>query len=615
MNPTEEIKAKLDIIDLVNEYFPLKQAGVNFKACCPFHEEKTPSFMVNRERQFYHCFGCNESGDIFTFIQKMENIEFPEALRILAVKAGVKLPEYNPKMQNLKTRLLDMQSEAAEWFAAQLKNSQAGQRALGYLKQERELKDETIKEWQLGYALDSWEALSKYLKSRGYTNEEILQSGLVAQKQGGTDYYDRFRARIMFPIKDYHGSIVGFTGRALPVAAKSAESNQVEVAKYINSPQSLIYNKSEVIFGLFQAKEEIKKRDKVVIVEGNMDVIASHQGQVKNVVAISGTALTAEQVKTLQRYTNNIVFCFDADEAGIRAVRRSIELAWSMEANVRVAAIDKEVAKDPDELVRKDAQKWRQMAESAPAAMDYFFDLYLARLDKKKVESKKEVAKELLNLIVKLESPIERDHYTKRLAGEIDVAESALREALDKVRKQTKTAIGREKTADKGDELPEERKTKIDRADKLMAYMAREAEFATYISENLELEYLPPDKIELYKALVVYYTKHYLTGAGREKLSQFIEDKRPDLLKYFNRIFLIADDLGDNYFESMEEIKKILYALKKFYGREKTQQIEKQIKNLEERLNAVNDKSEREEIKDQLSVLLKEFDQISFSLR
>jgi len=266
LSSTEEIKAKLDIVDVIQEYFPLKQAGVNFKARCPFHEEKTPSFMVNRERQFFHCFGCQESGDVFSFLQKMENIEFPEALKILANKAGVKLPEYNPQMANLKTRVLEMQAVAMAWFHNQLLNSAAGQKALSYLKDKRKLSAATIEEWQLGYALDSWDALSQYLKGKNFTHQEILQSGLVVPKERSQDYYDRFRDRVMFPIEDYHGNIVGFTGRTL---------KEDEGAKYINTPQTVVYNKSEVIFGLYKAKAAIKDEDQVVIVEGNMDVIAS----------------------------------------------------------------------------------------------------------------------------------------------------------------------------------------------------------------------------------------------------------------------------------------------------------------------------------------------------
>ncbi|PIR80867.1 DNA primase, partial [Candidatus Kuenenbacteria bacterium CG10_big_fil_rev_8_21_14_0_10_39_14] len=403
-----------------------------FKARCPFHEEKTPSFMVNRERQFFHCFGCQESGDVFSFLQKMENIEFPEALKILANKAGVKLPEYNPQMANLKTRVLEMQAVAMAWFHNQLLNSAAGQKALSYLKDKRKLSAATIEEWQLGYALDSWDALSQYLKGKNFTHQEILQSGLVVPKERSQDYYDRFRDRVMFPIEDYHGNIVGFTGRTL---------KEDEGAKYINTPQTAVYNKSEVIFGLYKAKAAIKDEDQVVIVEGNMDVIASSGAKIKNVVAVSGTALTVEQIRILKRLTNDFIFAFDADQAGIRAAERSIGLAWSEEAKVKVIAINQSLGKDPDEIIRRDVALWKKLIAAALPAMDYFFEMKFRGYQPEEIESKKQVARDLLNLIIQLASPLEYDYYLKKLAEKLEVREEALREAVKKARQQKKPGV------------------------------------------------------------------------------------------------------------------------------------------------------------------------------
>lgn len=604
LSPTEEIKSKLDIVDVIQEYFPLKQAGVNFKARCPFHEEKTPSFMVNREKQFFHCFGCNLGGDVFTFMQKIENIEFPEALKILANKAGVKLPEYNPKMANLKTRILEMQEVAVEWFAGQLLNSEAGKRALYYLRENRKLSDKVIREWKLGYALDSWEALGQYLKTKNFTNEEILQSGLVVAKDTG-GYYDRFRNRVMFPIEDYHGSVVGFTGRAL----KKEES-----AKYINTPQTAVYNKSEVIFGLYKAKQAIKDKGEVVIVEGNMDVLASHQAGVKNVVAISGTALTSDQIKSLKRLSNNFIFAFDADEAGIRAAQRSIVLAWQEEVSPKIIAIDSKIGKDPDDIIRKDVKLWQQLINEAKAAMDYFFEMKFIGYKGDDVQSKKVVARELLNLIIKLASPIEQDYYIKKLAERLEVREEALREAVGKARRQSRRGkravreteeaqVGRQKVVDK----------RMAMGERLLAYMIADADYAGYISENLAIEYLPIELQELYKSIIVYYTKKDKVG----DLEEFILAASPDLAGKLNQLAILKDSelSALSYNEATAEIKKYISYLKKDFTRRRLNETGKKIKEYELNLKSATGERERQEIKNKIDKLMAGFSDLSQELK
>lgn len=622
LSPTEEIKAKLDIVDVIQEYFPLRQAGVNMKARCPFHEEKTPSFMVNREKQFFHCFGCNESGDIFTFLQKMENIEFPEALRILAKKAGVKLPEYDPKISNLKTRLIDIQLEAARFFYGQLKNSEAGKRALSYLKEKRNLTDETIEEWKLGYALDSWEAVSKYLQSKKFMSEEILQSGLVVQKNNksayakataGNEFYDRFRDRVMFPIDDYHGNIVGFTGRTM---------KEDEPAKYVNSPQTLIYNKSEVIFGLYRAKQMIKEKDKVVIVEGNMDVITSHQAGIKNVVAVSGTALTESQIKILQRYTNNFVFCFDADAAGVRAAERSITLAWQAEVSVRVIRIDEKTGKDPDEVIRKDPKIWQELIDKAPLAMDYFFEVNLKEYEPENVESKKQVAKNLLNYIIKLASSIEQDFYTKKLAEAINVEESALREAIEKAIKSVHAKDkwgGRQEQANKQENAGgiESSRDKVNKkvlvGERLLAYLFMGDDYVEYIGENLLLEDLPEQLRNIYKLIIVYYTREYSQDVN---LFDFIVASDAGLTSQANKMLILAEEelAKMRSGEVMAEIKRGINYLKNERVRQSLSKLEGELKQAENELKVASNE-ERDQKKEQVEALLQEFSKLSVELK
>src|SRR4030042_614490 len=366
---TEEIKSKLDIIDVISEYIQLKQAGVNWRACCPFHNEKTPSFMVSRDKQIWHCFGCGEGGDAFTFVQKIEGIEFPEALRILAEKAGVKLKKVNPELASQRSKVLDINKLAAVFFHQVLLNSQEGKIARDYIEK-RKLSPETVENFKLGYAPNSWDKLLNILIKKGFKENDIFLAGLVVKNEK-SQLYDRFRQRLMFPIFDHLGNVVGFTGRILD------ESKADQGGKNINLPQTLIFNKSLIIFGLDKAKEEIKKQNLAVIVEGNMDVIASHQAGIKNVIASSGTALTLEQLKILSRYTNNLALSFDADLAGQLAADRGIDIALSLGLNIKIIQlppnIDGQAIKDPDDCIKKGINYWQEAIKQAESIMEFYF--------------------------------------------------------------------------------------------------------------------------------------------------------------------------------------------------------------------------------------------------
>jgi len=432
-NIIEEIKSKIDIVDLISEYIQLKPAGVNFKALCPFHREKTPSFFVSPERQIWHCFGaCNEGGDIFKFIMKIENVDFPEALRILAKKAGVEIDRRDYHFMSQKTKLSDILRMAAKFYHLILIESPLAEKARQYLK-ERGLKLETIKEFQLGFAPDRWDELYKFLTKKGFKEQDIESAGLIIKSTKypitqvpNPSYYDRFRNRIMFPINDLYGNPVGFTGRILP------ESEDKETAKYVNTPETPIYNKSRILYGLDKAKTFIKESDAAILVEGNMDVIACHQAGFKNVVASSGTALTIEQVKLIKRYTNNLLLAFDVDIAGETATQRGIDIALQEEINVKVIQVPE--GKDPDECIKENPQKWLKAVQEALPIMEYYFILAFKNKDPKKVEDKKEIAKILLPAIAKFADPIEQEHWLKILASKIDVSESSLRDKLKRLK-------------------------------------------------------------------------------------------------------------------------------------------------------------------------------------
>jgi DNA primase len=414
----QQIKDKLDIIDVISGYLKLTKAGINYKARCPFHNEKTPSFFISPERQIWHCFGCSKGGDMFGFIQDIEGVEFPEALRILAQRAGVKL-EYSSGFiaKDERSVLYEISETAARFFEKQLYHSSAGKRALEYLKN-RGLTEETTKEFRLGFAPSEWESLSAFLRTCGYKDKDIVEAGLAIKREGANGVYDRFRSRIVFPISDLNGQVVGFTGRVF-------EGDEKE-AKYINTPQTAIYDKSRILYGLNKAKTEIRREDKCVMVEGNMDALMSYQAGVQNVVATSGTALTPSHLKIIQRYTPNLGFCFDTDQAGAMATRRGIGLALANGLNVKVVEINDKECKDPADYVRKYGQGWSEIVSKAKPVIEFYFDKAKSGFDPNSADSKKTVVSVLAPFIKRLTSQVERSHWISQLAFLLRAGEDAV---------------------------------------------------------------------------------------------------------------------------------------------------------------------------------------------
>lgn len=435
MDAPEEIKSRIDIAELIGEYLPLKPAGSGaFKTLCPFHQEKTPSFYVSRTRQTWHCFGCDLGGDIFTFVEKLEGMEFREALEFLADKAGVTLPKFDGQKSSHKKRVYEVNDLAMRFFRSALASLPQAEDARAYLKK-RGVDDLTSDLFGLGYAPDSWDGLTNALLKKDVTSEEMLQAGLVGKRERGTGVYDRFRDRLMFPIADVHGNIVGFTGRVL--------NDQNKEAKYVNTPETQAYRKSAVLYGLDKAKGAIRNADMAVIVEGNMDVIASHQFEVLNVVASSGTALTAEQLTLLKRFTKNLAIAFDQDSAGKAATLRGLDVARGQDFNIKIISLPPEVGKDPDEAIRKDPELWKKAIAGAESIMDWIYKNAFRGRDAKKPEDKKLIAKDVLEEVRRISDPIERDHWIKKLAIGLNSSESAVRESLSRLRSSKGPAFPR----------------------------------------------------------------------------------------------------------------------------------------------------------------------------
>jgi DNA primase len=416
-----EIKDRLNVADVLSSYIQVKRSGANFKASCPFHNEKSASLMISPAKQIWHCFGCGEGGDIFGFVMKYENIDFPETLKLLADRAGVELPKYtneNSEQQKRRETLFKINELSAKYFNEVLLRSSVAEEARKYLES-RGLTAETIKDWMLGFAPNEYHLLENFLLKKNYKHQELLDAGVIAKNQR-SEFYDRFFNRVTFPIKNYTGEVVGFTARTLDKDAKAA--------KYINSPETEIYNKSKVIFGLHQAKQSIRKEDFAIVVEGNMDVISCHQAGFKNAVGSSGTAFTYDQLQTLSRLTKNLKFAFDTDAAGISATKRALDASLQLGFSVYIVKI--QGAKDPDELIKKDPKLFAKALEEAPLYLDYFFEKSFEKYDPSSVQEKKNVVATLVPLMRQLNDPLEIAHYTHILAQRLSVPERTVHEMM-----------------------------------------------------------------------------------------------------------------------------------------------------------------------------------------
>lgn len=421
-SPIQEIKNRLDIVEIVKEYVKLQKSGVNYRAPCPFHSEKTPSFFVSPSRQIWHCFGaCSEGGDIFKFIMKTEGVEFNEALRILAAKAGIQLKKQDPKLKNERQKVYEICEWATRFFEKNLETV-TGKKVEKYLL-DRKITKESIKEWRLGYSLNKWDSLVNFLSNKGYSYQDIEKAGLILKKQEGNGYYDRFRDRIIFPIFDFSSQPIGFGGRIF-------ESNKE--AKYINTPNTIIYDKSKVLYGLNKARNDIRKQDTCVLVEGYTDVIMSHQIGINNVVATSGTALTPYQLDILKRYTNNIITAFDMDIAGDSATKRGIDMAQEKDFNIKVAVMPQGL--DPADLIAKKPNQWQEIINKSLSIISFYFNNAFSIFDPEIPENKKEIAKIILPIIKSINSDIERDFWIQELAKKLKVKESAVLQDLQKIK-------------------------------------------------------------------------------------------------------------------------------------------------------------------------------------
>lgn len=424
-----EIKNRLSIQDVVAPYVKLKRAGRSITGLCPFHKEKTPSFHVSIDRGTFHCFGCGVGGDMFTFVEKIEGLDFKGALALLADKAGVEIV-YDPKAKESAShaeRLRDAMLKAVEFYQGRLtKDSEAYTYALS-----RGLTQKTIADWQLGVAPDDWRKLLEHLTSLGYTLDELKAAGLIKEADGkaGT-YYDRFRNRLMFPIRDMGGRTVAFTGRALNKNEPLGRDSAASQAKYLNSPETDLYHKSQVLFGLDKAKEAIRTRGFALLVEGQMDLLHAHQAGFENAIALSGTAFTADHARLLKRYSENLMLALDADSAGLSATQKSALVALA--AGMRVKAVRLPTGKDPADVMSEDAKDFTARVKAAESVVEFFLAI-LAERERDPHRLVLASEKIVLPLIRAIESPMEREHFIQSAAQALGLSAEAVRASMAKL--------------------------------------------------------------------------------------------------------------------------------------------------------------------------------------
>ena len=546
----EEIKSRISIEDLAGEYLELKRTGRNFKALSPWTNERTPSFIVSPDKQIWHDFSSGKGGDIFGFIMEVEGMNFREALEFLARKAGVEIETFNSKrskeIAEKKERLRKILQISSNFYQHMLIRDK---KALNYVFKKRKLSKEIVQDFKVGYAPNGQKILTNFLFKKGFSLNDIRDAGLL-NRFGG----DIFRNRMVITLKDASGEPVGFTGRII--------DDEPNAPKYLNTPQTLLYDKSSNIFGLSQAKNEIRKTGFAVVVEGNMDVISSHQVDVRNVVATAGTAMTVNHLKALSRFSNDIRLCFDSDQAGINATERAISLGQQAGVELSIITLDQSAgqAKDPDELIQKDIELWRKSIANPQPAMEWVFDQYQKRLDISTAKGKKDFSTIALKLVENLNDPVEKDFYINEISKRIGVSKATLLNKIGEEKKpeKTKKRVKIEKTDKKfvDDFLYE---------DDLLALAIKESRLAKMLSDLKE---------------------NSLHGEQRNKILEILKSEDMELLKSFDEyvkiLLLKADERLGNIKESAtDEMKRLIQKVKTENLRTQKENLQAELENAE----------------------------------
>jgi DNA primase len=565
-NQVDEIKQKLNIVDVINRYVPLKKRGRHHIAYCPFHGEKTPSFTVSEELQIYKCFGCGKSGDIFNFLEEYEKVDFKEALQELAKLAGVTLIKSSliDHQESKKKLLIEINSQVSKFYNYILLSHPLGKEALKYV-QDRGISTETIKTFNIGFSPNDSKYLSNFIIKKGYKIDDLIDTGTFGKSHYGSGLYDRFQGRLTFPLPDYRGYIVGFSGRILP---NSPNSN---LAKYINSPETEIYHKSQMLFGLNLAKEAIRLENSVIIVEGEFDMISPFQNGFKNIVALKGTAFTQEQLQLLRRYTDTLILALDSDFAGNNAARKSIELADSMEFDIKVLTLGDKY-KDPDEAIKADLEFFKSQLKKTIDIWDFIIQSQLKINDVNTIKGKKEILSVVLPFLVKIKNSVVKSDYFKKLANEINSNEESI---IEESRKYQNTNPTNFNLIPQKETIIEDSESKTEKLEELLLTLIIGAKNPSKLAQKLK-KYLDQLTVSRFKIIAQYFLEN-------EDLSlKQIQDSLPAEIKpLFQTLYFESEKNQMDSPTRLFEIKKVTGNINQILLKERLNQISNQITKLE----------------------------------
>jgi DNA primase len=627
-----ELKSRADIQSIVSGYVNLKKSGKNYLGLCPFHKEKTPSFSVDTRKQLYHCFGCGEGGDVISFIKKVENIDFVEAAEFLAKKVNYNLQFVHtgsPEASEKRSRLVELNELARKYYNFVFFKSKKAAPARSYLIK-RGFKKETLELFEVGFSIDSWENFTDFAKKRGFTSKEIVDCGLAIESTGRatSDIYDRFRGRIMFPIKDLVGKTIGFGGRIIPerqaASSEQASNQQARQAKYINTPETKLYSKSKNIYGLFEAKNSIVDSDQALIVEGYTDVMALHQSGVINAVASLGTALTTEQIELLGRFTKNIVLVFDSDTAGVNASLKGIErlreynekldLFHDSNINIKVAVL--EAGYDPaDYVIKNGKDKFGDKLEKAATIIDFTIDMILKKYSISNLNEKLAAADELLKFTSTLSSKIVQEECIKKIALKLNLKENLLVEQMLK-----KSHVKKDKTYSASNGINDDYKE----TESISPFKNIEIEALKIIINGIGAKFkdlldIGPEHFKFDDTRKIYEAVRAEIEAKNkkeQKLNFPIEIssnklEKEDEKKLYNLILFSSINYTDSDLASLE----VYNNLKKIHISDQVEEIKKQLSKLENYSKEFNKQDlESQEIKDKGVRLANKIRELSYKL-
>ena len=583
MDEVARVREKIDIVSLISEYIPLKKSGRNFKAVCPFHSEKTPSFVVSPERQIWHCFGCGKGGDVYTFLMDYENLEFIEALRILAKKGGVELLEtdFFKKDTSKKEKIYSLNKIASDFYHYILTKHNAGKKALEYLTRVRKIDSRLIETFMIGFSPNQGDILSKYLiEKKKYKTQDLIDAGLSFTRPGRI--VDFFRGRLMFPLFDHRDNIVAFSGRIL--------SDQIKESKYVNTRDTLVYHKGSMFFGLNLAKDDIKQKERAIIVEGEFDVISCYSQGIKNVIAIKGTALTENQAILISRFSQKVTLCLDKDEAGFEAIKRSLEVLEKK--GLTTTVVDLLNFKDPDEAIKKDPVFFKKAVNKDIGVYDFLVSVFLKKFSKETAEGKKKITQNLLPFISQIDNEIIKEHYLKTLSNELDASLETLQKEMEKIGKKESDnlSIGQAKKDKRGRKeiLEEYLLSLILQSESTKEYLR----LCDEIMGNYEFEL--PSYQKIFENLKSYFKNNQ--NFSSKLFSKFLPKEVTSL---FDTCYILPLPKFEKAEKYMQELEKVACELRVLYLRNEIKIIAQTINKKEK------EKGETRDLQKELSALLK----------